>query len=565
MAMRTVFRGLIVLLAALVAGCGGSPGFSKREDKVTISGVVARGSAMAGATVTVICRTNGGSTKTESDGSYSLEIIGATLPCVLQATPSANRLEVYRSLLLGSGRNGSFIANISPLTELVVALAAGEDPGAYISNFTARPAPSDATRDQALAALRELFAGQIDLAGLNPLTDELIAANAEDEGNPHDDRIEELMALLATVQTKLTQVVSAIATNPGALDPARTILAPPAATCSGLRSGKYRLVSPLETDAARKISMLTIDAPALSARDTDGTPLTLTADAGEPCRFTLQRAGQAHTMLVSPAGMFVLYPPTAASDASAVALGLPEQVLPVSALAGTWNEARWTPTSSPTPGRVASAGLSTLDSSGSVTAASACQGSTCTADASPRPRFSAQAVDAGVATSGGFEMHAGDAPIGRAFLFKNAAGKAVLVILTDGGDLRVATRQESIAVPGLFTANSTTAFREFELRGNGTASSLADDTVTVTAVDEAESLVTRRRASDNRVEQLTYNAPRDGLRYRAANACTISDVATPCPEVVQLPLQDTGLTLTLSVGTDPASAFFNLAVSKPSL
>lgn len=555
--MRTMIWGSALLVAAVLSGCGGAEGFSQREDKVTISGTVARGRALEEASVTVLCTANGGRTETNSDGTYTITIVGATLPCILEAT-SVSRVDIYRSLLAGRGRNGSFVVNISPLTELVVALATGRNPGTYFSNFIGSPFPSDESIAQAIDKLRELFAGRLDLADLNPLTDELIAASTDVDGNDHDQQIEALMAILTTAKATLQLVTSAIVTSPGEFDPVRTILAPAAATCSGLRSGRYRLIRLYETDPLRQAAILEIDAVALAAVDTDGAPRTLTADAGQPCQFSLARPGETNTLIASQAGILVVYTQSTTSDARAVALGLPEQVLPVSELAGTWNSARWAPTASPAPGRVATAGVTVVDSSGAVTASSSCQGQAdCIADAGPLPRFATNA-------DGGFDISDGNTPLGRAFLFKTATGKAVFVSLADAGSLSVATRQESLgALPGLFSANSVSNFRAFDLNGSGTISNLTDDTVTVTAVDKPAKIVTRRRASDARIERLVYDAPRDGLRYRAANDCTIADVAADCPELVQLPLQDSGVTLSLSVGTDPASASFNIAVSKP--
>lgn len=556
--MRTMILGLALLVAAVLAGCGGTEGFSKREDNVTITGTVARGRAMVGATVTVVCVTSGNHGKTADDGTYSIKIIGATLPCVAQATPSANRLEVYRTLVTGSGRNGNFVAHISPLTELLVALATGLEPGAFISNFNGGIAPSEATVELALEKLRALFAGRLDLSGLNPLTDELIAANSSTGlgGNVHDQKIEGLMALLATAQTKLTLVTSAIVTNPGELDPVKTLLAPAAASCSGLRSGKYRMVNLNETDPLRKTSVLEVDAEALTTQEADGTTLALAADGG--CQFTVDLASETRKMIVSPSGMLAVYTQSKTDPtARSAALGLPEQVLPVAELAGTWNEARWRPTSgSATMNLVASIGQAVLDNVGVVTASSSCQGrAVCTVDSAPLPRFAANA------SSGGFDINDSSGPVGRAFLFKNATGKAVFVSLTDAGGSSVATRQESLgALPNVF---STSSFREFDLNGDGSLSARTDTAVSVTAVDVPTKTVTRRRASDSRIETLAYDAPRAGLRYRAADTCTIADVAVSCPELVQLPLQDSGVTLSLSVGTDPASASFNIAVSKP--
>jgi hypothetical protein len=87
--------------------------------------------------------------------------------------------------------------------------------------------------------------------------------------------------------------------------------------------------------------------------------------------------------------------------------------------------------------------------------------------------------------------------------------------------------------------------------------------VTVTATDAVAKTVNRIRTADNRVDTLTFDKPRDGLRYRAPNSCTINGAAVNCVETVQLPLQGMGITLSLSVGTNPSTASYNVSVGRP--
>ena len=83
-------------------------------------------------------------------------------------------------------------------------------------------------------------------------------------------------------------------------------------------------------------------------------------------------------------------------------------------------------------------------------------------------------------------------------------------------------------------------FRNLEIDGNpaDSVSALTEDSITITATDSAAKTVTRLRASDNRVDMHTYDKPRDGLRYRAGNSCTINNAPLNCAEVVQLPLRE---------------------------
>ncbi|HQR22327.1 MAG TPA: hypothetical protein PKV98_15775, partial [Burkholderiaceae bacterium] len=75
--------------------------------------------------------------------------------------------------------------------------------------------------------------------------------------------------------------------------------------------------------------------------------------------------------------------------------------------------------------------------------------------------------------------------------------------------------------------------------------------------------VTRMRASDNRVDTLTYDKPRDGLRYRAGNSCTINNASVNCSETVQIRLQGIGITLSLSAAPKPALQFYQFSIDEP--
>ena len=75
---------------------------------------------------------------------------------------------------------------------------------------------------------------------------------------------------------------------------------------------------------------------------------------------------------------------------------------------------------------------------------------------------------------------------------------------------------------------------------------------------------TRLRASDSRLDTIAYDSPRDGLRYRAANTCTINGVANNCAATVHFPLPGMGITLSQSVGiTTPSSVFYFVSIGKP--
>src|SRR5437868_5414353 len=111
------------LTVTLLAGCGGggstpqTPAFAG----VTLTGTAATGAALAGAKVEAKCGSLSGTATSAADGSYTLKVDNAALPCLLRAA-SADAATVLHSVAEGSGAAAA-TANITPVTELVIAKA----------------------------------------------------------------------------------------------------------------------------------------------------------------------------------------------------------------------------------------------------------------------------------------------------------------------------------------------------------------------------------------------------------------------------------------------------------
>lgn len=453
--MRQFTRRVIALSAfAALAACGGGGSDSPPSPTPTVKldGVAASNVALSGATVSVKCAAGTGTATTANNGTYTVTLSSASLPCVLKVAGSGSSLH---SMLPGTGTSGTYTVNLSPLTELVVAKATGIAPEAFFTGFTAATAPTAAVVTQATEAVKTLAAGVVDLSGVNPISDTLVPSTSTTAGNAQAQKIETLVSALATAQTTLDTLVTAVVDNPTATDPIKTVLQPSASTCAWLRSGRFRLINAAETDPAWRAHVIELDATTLTVKAWDNSTTTLT-DQGE-CKFTFEDSDQRGTLLVSSAGSIAVYSESKTTTDKSFALGMPEQSLPASALAGTWNTTFW-----------------------------------------------------------GYEG--------------------------------------AIATPGFLA----------ELNGNGSINAPLDQFNTVTAVDATTKAVTRLRDSDSRVDTLGYDKPRNGLRYRVKNSCTINNVASNCSEVVQLPVQGMGITVTTSVGqTNAAAAFLNLSISRP--
>ena len=92
-----------------------------------------QGAALPGATVSIKCAAGTGTATTAADGRYTLTLTGASLPCALRVVGTDG--SVFHSVVAGTGTTGTFVANITPLTELLVATATGASPGTFFDGF----------------------------------------------------------------------------------------------------------------------------------------------------------------------------------------------------------------------------------------------------------------------------------------------------------------------------------------------------------------------------------------------------------------------------------------------
>lgn len=549
MTIKTNSWGLALVASAALAACGGGGSDTPATPSaVTIAGTAAKGAALAGATVSVKCAAGTGTATTGSDGKYTVTITGANLPCALKVVGTEG--SVFHSVVPGTESTGNFAANITPLTEMLLAKVAGAAPGTFFAGFNANTPVTAAQVSAAIDYVKVALSGSADLTGVNPVTDALVV------GNPLDQKIDAVMAALATAGTTLAEVAATIVANPTAPTVISAPLAVPASDCAWLKSGKYRMISPYETDPKWRAHVLSIDAAAKTLKDQDGVTGSFTSNGG--CQYTVDGIDATNTVMVSSGGVLVVYSQSKTTATQRrLTIGLPEQTLPVSELTGTWSLAGWDPASGiATAGYVAQTNEAVIDATGQVTSTVNCQGlAACAVNGGPFPKLTANAA------SGGFDAAVNGANFARAFLFKTLAGKVAFVFIADDGQFIVGTRKEPLGT--LPAVGTVTNFRQFTLNGNATVSTLSEDSTTVTAIDATAKTVTRRLASNSRIDMLSYDKPRDGLRYRASNSCSISGVVNNCSEIVQLPLQGMGITLTLSVGTNPTTAFYQASVGKP--
>ena len=559
--MNTYFKQSLLASAATLAlaACGGGSGGADSGTPVvaalTLSGTAATGAAIANAPVSAKCGTGTGTATTAANGSYTIAITGGALPCVIEVRPTAGG--ALRSVADGSG-GGSDSINITPLTELVAARMAGGSPADLFANFdaAAQAKVTPAAVSAAIAAIVSALQGVVDLTGVNPMRDALVAASGSTAGNPLDQKLDALQLALASAQTTLAEVITAVISSGSSTAPVATLLHPAAASCAGFRSGKYRVINPHEVghDAAYVSHLITVDAAALKVSDdldATRTQIAITPVTGSACKFTLPDDFGSSTVLVSRSGLAVVLSASSTGQAR-TSIVVPEQSLPLSELAGTWNHLdydRASATAAFAPG----SGVATIDAAGAITAHTECTGlNTCSVNAPPFESFT-------VNTGGGFNIGTGSAAA-RAFAFKTGTGKVSMFIIDPAtGAFTVATKQAALSLPAI---GDITKFYDFSVNGSGVASTLTDSTTTVKSVDAVAGSFTRERASDGRIDGFTINTPRAGVRYRAAGRSPITTGGSVnFAEILVLPLADTGVTVNTSVAS--TQNFFGVSVGHP--
>ncbi len=188
------------------------------QSDLTVTGTAATGKAIAGATVTAKCQVGGGTGSTNSDGSYSLLVLGGKLPCLLEVT---NPIDGSKLHTIAIGTGNSAVANLTPLTEMLLARVLLKSPATAYAAFdpTALASITSSALSTAQADLTIALAGTVDISLLsNPATTPLRAATSNDptSGDAQDKLLDVLASKVSSSQ--VTQLVASLATSLSATD-----------------------------------------------------------------------------------------------------------------------------------------------------------------------------------------------------------------------------------------------------------------------------------------------------------------------------------------------------------
>jgi len=340
----------VALAVALLGGCGGgsSTTVAATPDTpppvvpafvgVTLTGTAATGAALAGANVEAKCATLVGNTKSATDGSYTLTIEGAALPCLLRAT-SVDGVTVLHSVADGAGAKAA-TANITPVTELIIAKAVGGSStpaSAFGANTQFSATQLAGAKAAVIAALKTIT----DLTGIDPLSTAFKAAAGGVGGDDTDKLLDKLTKALADAKLPLARLSNALVT---AADASASLAAvtsvfstPPVLNCPSLRSGSYAGISRRGDTFESDFNLST-----MRATDADGEVRILVA-ANEACRFNLLDAQgvQRGQVVLGAEGVGLGVTEASAQGDLATTLLLPKQKLTQAALAGNWTAVEW--------------------------------------------------------------------------------------------------------------------------------------------------------------------------------------------------------------------------------
>jgi len=243
---------LAVAAAALVAACGGGggDGAAAAQSDVQLSGVAATGLALASAPVEVKCASGTGTVTTDAAGTYTVTVANGALPCIVKVTGTAADGTTVTLHSLAQGTGSTAVANVTPLTEMILARAVGTLPADLFANFgTGTAVTAEAVAHASTDILTALgTAANVDLSGIDPFKTSLVAATTANPtcGNDYDKLLDQLGTVVSAAT--LPQVVSQIASTTGSGAPTTlnevvaNVSKGTLAGCAQALSGKYRIV-----------------------------------------------------------------------------------------------------------------------------------------------------------------------------------------------------------------------------------------------------------------------------------------------------------------------------------
>ena len=404
---------LLLLIASictsiLLVSCGGGSSSTTASTSnpaaasdVNITGSVATGLAMINAEVKATCSNDKSGTATsDSNGSYTLKVVGGVAPCIIQAK-DPNTSETYYSVAASASTTGSTTVNVTPLTQLVAANVLGADPSTAVttfsSNYASKVTPTKV--DDGVTTLKTTLTSLGVTLPDNPMTKSFTPAQPDSgvSADDHDKLIDQLMGTLNAAKISITTTTSDQTTKPSILSAMTNTSVAPATTvtsivktqneggnivstsaalgCPYARTGSYVTSNFGSGDSTFGLIVINFGSSAITIQDPkgtgttslaantllkgDGTKMTIsqtdTTGLAAACRFFANdSSNNVMEFDVSPAGFLVgsallmgnstdtTYKSVTMSNTQKFGIGVPVQAqISATDVSGIWQSAGW--------------------------------------------------------------------------------------------------------------------------------------------------------------------------------------------------------------------------------
>jgi hypothetical protein len=481
---------------------------------------------------------------------------------MIEVTGTANGTQVTLHSVTEAGTtssgNVSAVANVTPLTEMIVAKLAGALPTDLFASFSAG---NQITSEQLTAATAAVVtalkdATGIDLGAIDPFKTTLVAATATapTSGNDYDKALDALKEKVSTEALPLVvnQIASATTTTGEASVTLTDVMAGvnsgSLAGCPAAVSGKYRMVDYFGQTRVRQFDFKNLGIISAAGEKV----YTITPHSTESCHFTASGTFQGITaefdVVIGTSGAGSYRINNLTTGGTTTGYIFPVQAHPASVVAGVWNFLQ--SGIMPGDGFTHSLGKLILNADGTM---SVCDyklaDGSCQVDADAPKQWAARTDGGFNFTDGSFQVpfYAYRAPNGSLNLFGTTNPDGINGSTVEQTHI-VATKPRTLTLPAVGTVSKywdLSQLRQFDATKNAYANATTApkaDSTTVQAVDSAAGTLTRVRASDGRVDTFALNKPIDGMRSRVSGG----------PVVHQF--QFNGLGITATINSVPAVA-----------
>ena len=308
----------------------------------TLKGVAASGVAMSSATVSAVC--TGSSTPitatTNSDGSYSMTFpAGVYAPCLVSATTTdlTGKTQTFYSTVASDTSSSNAVANITPITQLIVAAALGGEPTSATALSSVADKLNTTNLNSSTTLVQTGLSGSLGVpsdAIKSPLNDSIAAASLDSgvNSNPQDSAIDRIMSMLNVASTSISKLaalfttgsVSNIASSVTTFATTNGVPTSAAAGCPSAISGLYATANIGATNLKNgkpDFGVLKIDFATNTAVNGSGDSFTITPDKTNPCRFTVASSTKSINFEVSRSGFIVatsFAPPNASATTASM-------------------------------------------------------------------------------------------------------------------------------------------------------------------------------------------------------------------------------------------------------